>query len=137
MNEIIPKNEEYLYEDKAVIYQTDLEGSIIYVNRKFCEVSSYTVDELLGMSYKIVIHQDMPQEILNRMDETIKSGRTWNGLVKSIRKDGLYYWLETETLPVHDENGNHIGYISVGNIPSRKDIEENEDLYKKMLLAQE
>lgn len=137
MAEVIPKNEEYLYEDKAIIHQTDLQGSIVYANRKFCEVTGYSVDNLLGMSYDLVVHPDMPKEVLKKMHETIKSGRTWNGIIKSIRKDGLFYWVEIEILPVRDDDGKHTGYIAVGNMPSRKDIKENEELYAKMLESQE
>ncbi|MBU0720953.1 PAS domain-containing protein [bacterium] len=136
MGKIKPINEEFLYEGRVIISQTDLDGIITYANRKFCEVSGYKVDELVGQPHNIIRHPDMPKAAFKKMWETIQGGQAWNGLVKNLRKDGLFYWVDTEILPIVDEDFKVIGYIAARKPASRKDIKENEELYKKMLSSE-
>ncbi len=136
MEKVTPIDEEYLYEGNVIISQTDLKGIITYVNRKFCEVSGYKTDELIGQPHNILRHPDMPQAIFAKMWETIEGGQAWNGLVKNLRKDGLYYWVDAEIVPIVDEESSVTGYIAVRKQASRKDISENKALYAKMLEVQ-
>lgn len=136
MSKISPKNEEYLFEGSVIISQTDMAGVITYANRKFCEVSGYSVDELIGQPHNIIRHPDMPKAVFAKMWETLKGGQAWNGLVKNMRKDGLFYWVDTEILPIKNDDDEITGYIAARKAASRKDIEENEALYAKMLQTQ-
>lgn len=133
MEKIVPVNEEYLFEGSILISQTDLNGLITFTNRKFCEVSGYKVGELIGINHNIIRHPDMPKATFTKMWSTIKSGQAWNGLIKNLRKDGLFYWVDTEILPVYNDKDEITGYISAKKVASRKDIKESEALYKKML----
>jgi aerotaxis receptor len=136
MDKVIPVNEEYLFDGNVIISQTDLNGVIIYANKKFCEISAYNAQELVGQPHSIIRHPDMPKAAFEKMWSTIQGGQAWNGLVKNLRKDGLYYWVETEILPTKDEEGKIIGYIAARKPASRKNIQESEELYKKMLNAE-
>jgi len=133
MDKVVPVDEEYIFEGSMIISQTDLKGMIIFANRKFCEVSGYKVDELIGSNHNIIRHPDMPKAAFTKMWSTIKDGQSWNGLVKNLRKDGLYYWVDAEIIPVYNDNEEIIGYIAARKVASRKDIEENQELYRKML----
>ncbi len=137
MNEVTPVDEEYTITDGVIVSQTDSKGIITYANRKFCEVSGYSVDELVGQPHNIVRHPDMPGAVFAKMWDTIEDGQVWNGLVKNLRKDGRYYWVDSEILPIKDDDENVTGYIAARKIASRKDIQENEEIYKKMLQSQE
>ncbi|WP_297482173.1 PAS domain-containing protein [Sulfurimonas sp.] len=136
MSKVIPKDKEYFFDDDVIISQTDLKGVITYGNRVFFKVSGYEKDELIGQAHNILRHPDMPKEVFKKMWETIQTGQVWNGLIKNLRKDGLYYWVETEILPIRDENDEVIGYIAARKSASRKDIQENEEIYQKMLETQ-
>ncbi len=136
MNKVTPINEEYIYNGNVIISQTDLKGIITYANRSFCEVSGYKANELVGQPHNIIRHSDMPKAAFAKMWNNIENGQTWNGLVKNLRKDGLYYWVDTEILPIVDNEKNVIGYIAARKPASRKDIQENEEIYKKMLEAE-
>lgn len=133
MNKVVPVDEEYIFEGSLIISQTDVKGIITFANRKFCEVSGYKLDELIGSNHNIIRHPDMPKAIFAKMWSTIQDGQAWNGLVKNLRKDGLYYWVDSEIIPVRNENEDITGYIAARKVASRKDIEENKELYKKML----
>jgi len=136
MDKVIPIDEEYFFDDKVIISQTDLKGEITYANRAFCEVSGYQVKELVGRPHNIIRHPDMPKAAFEKMWETIKGGQVWNGLVKNLRKDGRYYWVDTEILPVRDDDEKITGYIAARKAASRKDIQEAQETYKKMLEAE-
>ena len=131
MNNITPVDEEYIIAGDVIISQTDTKGIITYANRAFCEVSGYKADELVGEAHSIIRHPDMPKAAFAKMWETIAGGQAWNGLVKNLRKDGLFYWVETEILPIVDEEGTITGYIAARKDASRKDITETEEVYKK------
>lgn len=137
MSKVTPIDEEYLFDGSIIISQTDLEGNITFANRKFCEVSGYSVGELVGNPHSIIRHPEMPKVAFEKMWNTISSGHTWNGLIKNMRKDGLYYWVDTEILPIEDEDHKITGYIAAKKPASRKNIEENEATYEKMYANQE
>ncbi len=133
MNKVVPVNEEYIFQGSMMISQTDLKGKITFANRKFCEVSGYKLDELIGSNHNIIRHPDMPHGTFAKMWSMLKGGQSWNGLIKNLRKDGLYYWVDTEIMPVHNDNEEMTGYIATRKVASRKDIDENKELYRKML----
>lgn len=137
MNTVTPIDEEYTFENDVIISQTDSNGIITYANRAFCEVSGYKSSELIGKPHNIIRHKDMPSIVFQKMWVSITDGQAWNGLVKNMRKDGLYYWVDTEILPIKDEMENITGYIAVRKSASRKDIKESADIYKKILETQE
>ena len=133
MSHIEPIDEEYQFQGRVIISETDTKGVITFANRKFCEISGYSDIELVGKPHNIIRHPDMPKQAFQKMWETIKGGQSWHGLVKNLRKDGLYYWVETEILPRFDEDRNIIGYIAARKPASRKNIQEIEKVYQAML----
>lgn len=136
MDKAIPVDEEYIYEGRVIISQTDLKGIITFANKKFCEISGYALDELIGSSHNIMRHPDMPKVVFEKIWETISGGQIWAGVVKNLRKDGLYYWIDAEILPIHNENNELTGYISARKPASKKNINESAALYKKMLATE-
>ncbi len=133
MGKPIPIDEEYLFDGRAIVSETDLHGVITFANRKFCEISGYSVDELIGQPHNIIRHPDMPKAAFALMWKTVQSGTLWHGLVKNLRKDGRYYWVDTEVTPTYDENGKLKGYMAARKPASRKNIEETAALYRKMI----
>lgn len=133
MSKIIPIDEEYHFNNSIIISQTNLRGIITYANRAFCDISDYSVNELVGRSHNIIRHPDMPKVVFAKMWETISGGQVWNGLVKNLRKDGKFYWVDTEILPIKDDNHTVIGYIAARKEASQKNIEETKNIYKQML----
>ncbi len=126
-------DEEFIFEGRAIISQTDTKGVITFANRKFCEISGYTSAELKGQPHNIIRHPDMPKVAFAEMWEKIQDGQSWNGIVKNLRKDGLYYWVYTEIAPVRDDEDNITGYIAARKPASRKNIDEVIGIYKTML----
>ncbi|WP_200763718.1 PAS domain-containing protein [Nitrosophilus alvini] len=137
MSKPVPVNEEYIFTDGVIISETDTNGVITFANRKFCEISGYKKEELVGQPHSIVRHPDMPKAAFKDMWETIKNGKNWEGLIKNLRKDGKYYWVMSYIKPKYDENGNIIGYIAARRVPTRPEIRRYEILYKEMKSKEE
>lgn len=126
MNKIVPTGEEFIYEGKVAISQTDLKGNITFVNRKFCEISGYTVEELVGSSHDIIRHPDVQEATFEKMWTALQAGQVWNGILKNLRKDGKFYWVDMEIAPIKDEKEEMTGYIAVSKPAPRKNIEDVE-----------
>lgn len=124
MDKIVPKDEEYIFEGKVAISQTDLDGNITFVNRKFCEISGYTHDELMSSNHDIIKHPDVEEATFEKMWKTLKSGQVWNGMLKNLRKDGCYYWVDIEIAPVLNKQEQMTGFISVSKPSPRKNIKQ-------------
>lgn len=126
-------DEEFFFEGRAIVSETDLDGVITFANRRFCEISGYSANELVGQPHNIIRHPDMPKAAFAQVWKTIQSGTIWHGLVKNLRKDGKYYWVDTEVSPIYDNDGVVKGYMAARKPASRKNIEETAQIYKQML----
>ncbi len=123
------------YFDRYVIAsKTDLNGKIIYASDRFCKISGYTPEEIIGKSHSIVRHPDTPKELYRKMWERISQNKTWAGELKNRKKDGGYYWVKAVVSPLYDHYGKKIGYTSIRqDITDKKKIEElNRDLEKRV-----
>lgn len=132
MKDIFVSNVETVVPDGVFIYsRTDLRGIITEANDAFCQLSGYSVEEMLGKPHNIVRHPDMPQEAFADLWRAMKEGRPWQGLVKNRRKDGGFYWVIANASPIR-ENGRIVGYQSLRYKPSRELIRTVEPVYEKI-----
>jgi len=120
-----------LRDDQSIVSKTDTKGRITYVNPAFIEVSGFTEAELTGKAHNIVRHPDMPPAAFADMWQTLQAGEPWTGLVKNRRKNGDFYWVTANVVPIK-ENGATVGYMSVRTRPARADVERAEALYQRM-----
>lgn len=125
-------DEEYFFEGNKIVSETDTRGIITYANRQFCAISGYDLNELLGQPHNLVRHPDMPKAAFQTMWKDLQAGKEWQGYVKNLRKDGLYYWVDTHISPIFDANRRVRGYIAARGIPERKNIEQVIEQYKKL-----
>ncbi len=97
----------------AIVSVGALDGSIIDVNQKFCDVSGYTRKELIGRNHRIVKSGRHPPAFFEAMWQTIAAGKVWHGEVQNRRRDGSLYWVQGTIAPICDETGRPMRYISV------------------------
>ncbi|PKV43063.1 methyl-accepting chemotaxis sensory transducer with Pas/Pac sensor [Janthinobacterium sp. 61] len=124
-----------LSDTETIVSTTDLQGNITYANPYFIAVSGYSGEELIGAPQNILRHPDMPVEAFADFWATIRSGRSWSGMVKNRCKNGDYYWVLANVTPVV-EDGVAVGYMSVRTKPTRQQVAQASALYARIKAGQ-
>lgn len=96
-----------------IVSKSDLSGRITYVNDKFCEVSGFEREELIGKAHNIVRHPESDAKVFEQLWKTIQSKQMWTGILKNRKKDGGHYWVDMGIVPIVDESDEIVEYIAV------------------------
>jgi PAS domain S-box-containing protein len=112
-------------DESMIIAVTDHRGKILEVNRKFCELSKYSKEELIGQDHRIINSGYHSKAFFADMWKTISNGNVWRGEIRNQTKEGKLYWVHTTIVPILDEHNQPYRYISIRvDITEQKQMEE-------------
>ncbi|MET3925133.1 EAL domain-containing protein [Devosia sp. 2618] len=103
----------YALDSAAIVAMTDVKGQITFVNRKFCEISGYSKEELVGGNHRMLHSGVHDEQFFREMYRVIANGNVWHGEICNRRKDGTLYWVDTTIVPHVGASGRVDSYTAI------------------------
>jgi PAS domain S-box-containing protein len=94
-----------LLDKTSLVTISDMQGTILYVNDMFCEISGFSRHEVIGKTHDIIRHTDLSDENIEGAMKMLRDGKTWRGIVKYMNKNKEIFWTRTTVSPVLDHEG--------------------------------
>lgn len=116
----------------AMVSRADMNDRIIGANDKFCEISGFSREELIGKTHRLLNAGEHPPEFFADLHQTIKGGKVWTGDICNKTRQGDFFWTRSTIIPFRNAAGEIYEYVSV-----RTDISELKVMQRQIEIANE
>ena len=124
--------QKFAMDQHAIVSITDVKGNITYANDKFCQISGYSLEELIGENHNILKSDQHSDDFYKKLWQTIAKGNIWSGHIRNKSKDGGYYWVDATIVPSLNEMGKPFQYVAI-----RTDITKQMEIASQLELTLE
>ena len=91
--------------DLTAMSVTDERGLIVEVNDRFCQLTGFARDQLLGRTHRLINSGQHPPEFFRELWDTVMAGRLWRGKIVNKARDGRLYESLVTIVPFVDAAG--------------------------------
>ncbi|MDR3580943.1 MAG: response regulator [Oryzomonas sp.] len=119
----------------SMVLITDTAGTIEYVNRKFCEMTGFEVNEAVGQTPRIIKSDETPAEVYQELWSSILQGNEWHGSMLNRKKNGELFWENVSISPLKAPDGSLLKFIKSGEDVTRQRKLEAENLSSRKMEA--
>lgn len=107
------------------IYRTDLEGNLLYLNERMCQIAGLEHDEALGQGWLSAIHPDDLGRVYQEWEQAVKDELPDKTEYRYRTADGITTWVLDQMRFERDSEGRVCGCLgSITDITDRKQMEE-------------
>jgi diguanylate cyclase (GGDEF)-like protein/PAS domain S-box-containing protein len=105
--------QKHALDQSAIVSITNKEGIITSVNQKFCDLTGYEANEVIGKNHNILNSGYHKRSMWEEFYKTLNKGEIWKGEVQNLKKDGTVFWIELTVVPFLDVNNNLYKLVAI------------------------